>query len=59
MLATWQIVDPANPGLEIAGPRWHRALTVAEQQEGIYVGEVRALVESIENFAPELAGHTL
>ena len=34
-------------------------MTVAEQQEGIYAGEVRALVESIENVAPELAGHTL
>ena len=59
VLATGQINDPANPGLEIAGPRWHRALTLAEQQQGIYAGEVRALVESIENFAPELAGHTL
>ena len=54
MLATERIVDPAEPGLDAAGPRWHRALSLAEQKEGIFVGEVRALVETIENYAPEL-----
>ena len=41
------------------GKHWHRALTVEEQRQGIFVGEVRAIVESIENFLPDLRGHVL
>jgi hypothetical protein len=42
-----QQVVPERPGLKVPGQRWHRALTVAEQREGIFCGEVRAIVESI------------
>jgi hypothetical protein len=38
-----QIV-PERLGLQVPGWRWHRALTVAEQKEGIFCGEVRAIV---------------
>ena len=50
---------PETPGLDLEGPRWHRALTVEEQEQGIFIGEVRALVETVENFAPEISGHTV
>jgi hypothetical protein len=53
-----QIV-PERPGLQVPGRRWHRALTVAEQKEGIFCGEVRAIVETIENYLPELRGQVV
>ena len=56
VLASEKISDPTRPGLQIPGKRWHRALTLEEQAEGIFVGEMRGLVETIENFAPELTG---
>jgi len=59
MLATVDVPAPETPGLDLAGPRWHRALTVEEQEQGIFIGEVRALVETVENFAPEISGHTV
>jgi len=59
MLATVDVPAPETPGLDLEGPRWHRALTLEEQQQGIFIGEVRALVETVENFAPEVSGHTV
>ena len=59
MLATVDVPAPEKPGLDLEGPRWHRALTVEEQEQGIFIGEVRALVETVENFAPEVSGHTV
>ena len=59
LLAEESVQAPEQPGLQVAGPRWHRALTVQEQKDGIFVNEVRALVETIEIFAPELTGHTV
>jgi hypothetical protein len=53
------IEDPAAPGLSVPGPRWHRALTVEEQAEGIFIGEIRALVETLENFVGEVTGQTV
>ena len=54
-----QQVVPEKPGLKVPGQRWHRALTVEEQKEGIFCGEVRAIVETIENFLPELRGQVV
>lgn len=59
LLAEQAVKMPEQPGLNVQGPRWHRALTVLEQEQGIFIGEIRALVETIEKFAPELAGHTV
>ena len=52
-------VVPERPGLAVPGPRWHRALTLVEQQQGIFVGEIRALVENVENFLPQLRGQVV
>ena len=59
LMASRPVLIPERPGLTVAGPRWHRALTVEEQAQGIFIGEIRALVETIEKFAPNLAGHTV
>lgn len=52
-------VVPERPGLQVPGKRWHRALTVAEQAGGIFVGEVRAIVETVENFLGDLRGQVV
>ena len=51
-----QQVVSAKRGLKVPGQRWHRALMVEEHKEGIFCGEVRAIVETIENCLPELRG---
>eukprot|EP01044_Picomonas_judraskeda_P006767 COSAG03_NODE_693_length_6256_cov_6.381355_4_plen_547_part_00 len=52
-------ISPTAPGLQMAAKTWHRALTLEEQRQGIFCGEVRAIVESIENFLPELRGQVV
>ena len=54
-----QKINPTTPGLHVAAKTWHRALTLEEQQQGIFCGEVRAIVESIENWLPELRGQVV
>ena len=52
-------ISPTAPGLQMAAKTWHRALTLEEQRQGIFCGEVRAIIESIENFLPELRGQVV
>ena len=52
-------VDPAEPGLQMPGPRVHGALTAAEQADGIMANELRAAIYTVEAFLPELQGATV